>query len=48
MLSEDLGGGGSDVTALKVCFALLHRGCQPSLAHSLSVAIDFFVLSWLA
>lgn len=35
MLSEDLGGGGSDVTSLKVCFALLHGGCQPSLAHSL-------------
>lgn len=32
MLTKDLGGGdASDVTALKVCFALSHGGCQPSL-----------------
>lgn len=32
---EDLGGGdGSDVTTLKVCFALSHEGCQPLFAHS--------------
>lgn len=41
MLSEDLGGGGvggggSDETALKVCFALLHRGLS-ALAGSLAL-----------
>ena len=42
-----LGGGGSDMTSLKVCFALLHGGCQPSLAHSLcDDALFLFCLGW--
>lgn len=46
MLTENSGGGAvRDVTALKVCSALSHGGCQASFARSLCGDSVFYSVS---